>query len=142
MNGRSNRLAAAAAAALGIAMLAPASFAQSQPANPQPPSQANATANPSNPGPAPSDAELKNFAGAAVQVQSIRQSLQPQLAAAKTDSDRTQLKATAEQKMETAVRDHHLSLQRYVQIAQVVQTNSAVRAKVQSFMPPLPQPQS
>lgn len=140
MNGRFNRLAAAAAVTLGIAMLAPAAFAQTQPATPQQaPSQGNPTANPSDTGPAPNDTELKHFADAAVQVQSIRQSLQPQLAAAATNDARTKLKATAEKQMETAVQSHQLSLERYVQIANLVQTDSTVRAKVQKLLPPQPQ---
>jgi hypothetical protein len=136
-NGRLNRLAAAVAVTLGIAMLAPATFAQTEPATPQQtPSQSNPAANPSDTGPAPNDTELKHFANAVVEVQGIRQSLQPQLAAAKTDDARTQLKATAEKKMETAVRSNQLSLDRYVQIAKLVQTNSQVRARVQQLMPP------
>jgi hypothetical protein len=132
------RLAAAVAVTLGIAMLAPATFAQTQPATPQQqtPGQTNPAANPSDTGPAPNDTELKHFADAVVEVQGIRQSLQPQLAAAKTDDARTQLKATAEKKMETAVRSNQLSLDRYVQIAKLVQTNSQVRARVQQLMPP------
>jgi hypothetical protein len=137
MNGRLNRLAAAVAVTQGIAMLAPATFAHTEPATPQQtPSQSNPVANPSDTGPAPNDTELKHFANAVVEVQGIRQSLQPQLAAAKTDDARTQLKATAEKKMETAVRSNQLSLDRYVQIAKLVQTNSQVRARVQQLMPP------
>lgn len=137
MNGRLNRLAAAVAVTLGIAMLAPVSFAQAQPATQQQtPSQSDPAAGPSDTGPAPNDTELKHFANAVVQVQSIRQSLQPQLAAAKSPDARTQLKATAEKKMETAVRDNQLSLDRYVQIAKLVQTNSQIRARVQQLMPP------
>lgn len=138
MNGRLNRLAAAVAVTLGIAMLAPATFAQTQPTTPQqtPPSQSNPAANPSDTGPAPNQTELKHFADAVVQVQSIRQSLQPQLAAATTPDARTKLKATAEKKMETVVKSNQLSLDRYVQIAKLVQTNSQIRARVQKLMPP------
>jgi hypothetical protein len=78
-------------------------------------------------------------------VQNIRQSLQPQLAAAKTADARTQLQQSGEKKMEAAVESHQLTPQRYVQIANLVQTDNSVRAKVQSFMPPQqpqqPQPQ-
>lgn len=139
MNGRFNRFAVAAAVTLGIAMLAPATFA----ATPQQTTpQGNAAASEPGAGPAPSDTELKHFADAAVDVQNIRKSLQPQLAAAKTEDARTQLKATAEKKMETAVRSNQLSLQRYVQIANLVQTDSSVRARVQKLMPPEPAPAS
>jgi hypothetical protein len=38
--------------------------------------------------------------------------------------------------MESAVRSNQLSLDRYVQIAKLVQTDSQVRARVQHLMPP------
>jgi hypothetical protein len=135
MIGRLKHSGAAAAVTLGIAMLAPAAFAQTQPATPQqaPAQDGNAA---SQAGPAPSDAELKQFAGAAVDVQGIRKSLQPQLESAQTADARTKLKAAAEKKMEAVVRSHQLSLQRYVQIANLVQTDSTIRARVQKLMPP------
>lgn len=90
----------------------------------------------------PNDTELKSFAGAAVDVESIRQSLQPQLAAARTADARTKLQQPGEKKMEAAVESHQLSPQRYVQIANLVQTDSGVRARVQKMMPPQPPRQS
>jgi hypothetical protein len=145
MIGRLNRTGVAAAVSLAIAMLAPAALAQTQPAPQQAPSQGNAAASQAEAGPAPNDTELKNFAGAAVDVQNIRQSLQPQIAAAPTADARTKLQQSGEKKMEAAVESHQLSPQRYVQIANLVQTDSSVRAKVQKLMPPQqpqqPQPQ-
>ena len=139
MTGRFNRTGVAIAAALGIAMLAPAALAQTQPATPpQAPAQ-NAAAQP-NTGPAPSDTELKNFAGAVVDVQKIQQSMQPELAAAKTADARTQLQQSAEKKMEAAVQSHQLTPQRYVQIATLAQTDNAVRTKIQRLLPAPPQP--
>ena len=139
MIGRFNPTGIAAAVSLGIAMLAPAALAQTQSATPQQaPTQGNAAAPQADTGPAPNDAELKNFANAAVDVQGIKQSMQPQLAAAQTADARTKLEQTAEKKMEAAVESHQLSPQRYVQIANLVQTDSTVRAKVQQFMPPQP----
>jgi hypothetical protein len=143
MNGQLNRLAAAVAVTLGLALLTPATFAQTQPAAPQqqPPSQGNAAMNPSDTGPAPNDTELKHFAQAIVAVQNIKNSVQPQLASAKTPDDRMKLQQSAEKKMEAAVESHQLSPKRYVQIANLVQTDSTVRAKVQKMMPPQ-QPQA
>jgi hypothetical protein len=135
MIGSLNRTGIVAAVSLAIAMLAPAALAQTQPAPQQAAPQGNA-ASQTDTGPAPSDTELKNFAGAVVDVQNIKNSLQPQLASAKTPDDRTKLKQSAEQKMEAAVESHQLSPKRYVQIANLVQTDSSVRAKVQQFMPP------
>ena len=131
-----NRTGLATAVSLAIAMLAPAALAQSQPAPQQAAPQANAAASQAGAGPAPNDTELKNFAGAAVDVENIRQSLQPQLAAAQTADARTKLQQSGEKKMEAAVESHQLSPQRYVQIANLVQTDSSVRAKVQKMMPP------
>ena len=137
-----NRTGIAAAVSLAIAMLAPAALAQTQPTPQQAPPQGNAAASQTDTGPAPTDTELKNFAGAVVDVQNIKNSLQPELASAKTPDDRTKLKDSAEQKMEAVVESHQLSPKRYVQIANLVQTDSSVRAKVQKFMPPQPaQPQ-
>jgi hypothetical protein len=137
MIGRSNHRGIATAVALGIAMLAPAAFAQNQLATQQQtPPPAGAAASQSDTGATPNDTELKHFADAVVEVQGIRQNLQPQLANAKTEDARTQLKADAEKKMESAVRSNQLSLDRYVQIAKLVQTDSQVRARVQQLMPP------
>jgi hypothetical protein len=122
---------------MAIAMAAPAALAQTQPAGQTPaPPPAGAAATQSGAGPTPNDTELKQFAHAAVDVEQIKKSLQPKLAAAKSPDDRTKLKQNAEKKMEAAVRSNHLSIHRYVQIAQVVQQNSAIRAKVQGYMPP------
>ena len=142
MTGRLNRTGIAAAITLGIAMLAPAALAQTQPATPQQAQpQGNAAPSQADTGPAPTDTELKNFAGAVVDVQNIKNSLQPQLAAAQTADARTKLQQSGEKKMEAAVESHQLSPQRYVQIANLVQTDSSVRAKVQKLMPPQqPQP--
>lgn len=138
MIGSLNRTGMAAAIALGIAMLAPAALAQSQPTPQQAQPQGNAAASQADTGPAPTDTELKNFAGAVVDVQNIKNSLQPQLAAAQSADARTQLQQSGEKKMEAAVESHQLSPKRYVQIANLVQTDSSVRAKVQQFMPPQP----
>jgi len=138
MIGRLNRAGVAVAMALGTAMLAPAALAQTQPATP--PQQAAGSQ--ADAGPAPNDTELKNFAQAIVEVQSIKDSLQPQLAAAPSPDARTKLQQSGEKKMEAAVESHQLSPQRYVQIANLVQTDSTVRAKVQKLLPPEPQASS
>lgn len=142
MIGQFSRTGIAAAVTLGIAMLVPAAaFAQAQPATPQQaPPQAGAAASRADTGPAPNDTELKNFADAALDVQGIKQSMQPQIASAPTADARTKLQAQAEKKMEAAVESHQLSPQRYMQIATLAQTDSSIRGKVQSLMSPQPQP--
>ncbi len=133
MNSRINRTGIAVAVTLATGMLATGAFAQTQPsAQQQPPAQTTAGA-PST-GPAPTDTELKQFALAATDVGNIRKTEQPKIVAAQSADARTQLKQTTEKKMETAVRSHHLSIHRYEQIAEVVQTNSTIRAKVIKLM--------
>jgi len=141
MIGRIKRTGVAAAVSLAIAMLAPAALAQTQPAPQQAPPQGNAAApQAANTGPAPNDTELKNFADAALDVQGIKQSMQPQIASAPTADARTKLQAQAEKKMEAAVESHRLSPKRYMQIATLAQTDSNVRVKVQNLMSPPPPP--
>jgi uncharacterized membrane protein YhiD involved in acid resistance len=129
------KMGAAVTLALGIGMLAPAALARTAtPAQQQAPGQAKTTANRPDTGPTPTDAELKQFAHAAQDVQKIRQTAQPQIAKAKSANARTELQKTAEKKMEAAVRSHHLSVHRYEQIAMVAQTNRAIRAKLIKLM--------
>lgn len=137
-----NRTGVAAAVSLALALLAPLALAQTQPDAPQQ-APAESAASQAETGPAPNDAELKNFALAVVDVQNIKNSLQPEMASAQTADARTKLQAQGEKKMEAAVESHQLSPKRYVQIANLVQTDSSVRAKVQKMMPPQPaQPQA
>ncbi|MGH8182353.1 MAG: DUF4168 domain-containing protein [Rhodanobacteraceae bacterium] len=135
MNLRLHRMSATAAVALSVGMLAPMALAQTQQA-PQPqqaPSQ-NQAAQPGTPGPAPTDTELQHFAQAAREVETIKQTAQPEIAQAKTPDARTKLQQSAEHKMEAAVRSHDLSVQRYEQIAMVAQTDSSVRTKLIKLM--------
>lgn len=141
LNGRFDRAGIAAAVALAIAVAAPAAFAQNGTPQQTPP-PANGAAPAANAGPAPSQAELQNFANAAVQVQGIRKSMQPQLADAQSADAQNQVKAATEKKMEAAVRENHLTLHRYVELANLVQTDSQVRSEVQKLMPPEPAPTS
>lgn len=130
---RLHRLGAAAALTLGASVLAPLAFAQTPPpAQEQAPTQQAPTQ--AAPGPAPTNEELVDFAHAATDVVNIRKSTEPKLQAAKSDDARTKLQQAAEKQMEAAVRNHHLSVQRYEQIAMVVQTNAEVRQKVLQIM--------
>lgn len=131
---RLHRIGAAAAITLGASMLATAAFAQTQTTPQQAPTQSTAPANQTDTGPTPTDAELKQFANAVVDVQKIRKAEQPKIAAAQSADTQTKLKQATEQKMEAAVRSNHLSIHRYEQIAQVVQTNNTIREKVIKLM--------
>lgn len=133
---RLHRKSVTLAVALGIAALTPAAFAQTPPpAQPQASTQATTAAtNKPDTGSAPTSAELQHFADAARDVQSIKQSVQPQMAKARNADDRTKLKVAAEKKMEAAVREHHLSVHRYEQIAMAAQTDPSIRAKLMKLM--------
>ena len=129
------RTGAAAALTVAAALFASGAFAQAQPAPQQAPNPPAASA-PAQPdtGPAPTSAELQQFANAASSVLDIRKATEPKLAAAKDANARTQLQQSAEKQMEAAVQQQHLTVQRYEQIAMVVQTDSSVRAKVIQLM--------
>jgi hypothetical protein len=128
------KIGAAAAMALGIGIMTPAAFAQAAPPSQQAPSQGPKAMSRPATGPTPTNAELQHFAHAARDVQSIRQAAQPQISKTKNPDARTQLQKAAEQKMEAAVRSHHLSVHRYEQIAMVAQTDSTIRAKLVKLM--------
>lgn len=132
---RLQRMGATAALTLVASVFVSTAFAQAQPAPQQAanPPATSAAAQPDT-GPAPTSAELQQFANAASSVLDIRKATEPKLAAAKDDNARTQLQQSAETQMEAAVQQQHLTVQRYQQIAMVVQTDSSVRAKVIQLM--------
>ncbi len=133
---RIQRVGTAAALTLAAALFATTAFAQAQPTPQQPatnPPPASAAAQPGT-GPAPTSAELQQFANAASSVLDIRKATEPKLAAAKDANARTQLQQSAEKQMEAVVQQQHLTVQRYEQIAMVVQTDDSVRAKVIQLM--------
>lgn len=136
MQPRLRRIGSAVAIAIGAAALAPLAFAQQHPAaQSQAPTHA-ATPSASSAGPAPTDAELRDFAHAAKDVQYIREQAQPQIDIAKTPDDRAKLQLAAEHQMEAAVRNNHLTVQRYQQIAMAAQTNATIRTKVMKLLGP------
>ncbi|HEU0195781.1 MAG TPA: DUF4168 domain-containing protein [Nevskiaceae bacterium] len=126
-----HRAAIAAAALLSIGVLAPTAFAQTPAQAPAPAQQPAAKP---NLGPAPSEAELKNFVGAAVDVNKISKAAIPQIQGAKGNAERTKLQQTAETKMQAAVHEHHLTVQRYQQIAMAVQTSPQLRKKANGIL--------
>ncbi|HEX7338712.1 MAG TPA: DUF4168 domain-containing protein [Rhodanobacteraceae bacterium] len=123
-----------AALFLGVSLLASTAFAQT----PHPTTQPQATSGQQAAVAAPTDTELKNFAHAAEGIAGIKQTAQKQLMTAKDSSARTKLEQAAQQKMKATIVSNHLSVQRYIQIAKVVQTNQTVRAKVLKMIQPAP----
>lgn len=122
------------AVAVAATLLAPAVLAAQTPAPAQQAPATSSAPTQANTGPAPTDAELQHFARAAEDVIVIRKATEPKLAAAKDQTARTQLQQGAEKQMEAAIEQQHLSVQRYEQIAMVVQTDSTLRAKVMKLM--------
>ncbi|HEX7381030.1 MAG TPA: DUF4168 domain-containing protein [Nevskiaceae bacterium] len=135
MNQPFHRIGVTAAVVLGLGVLAPGAFAQTgAPAAQAPQQQAAPGMAQPDTGPAPSDSELKHFVAAALDVQHIARGAEPQIEAAKSAADRANLQQAAEKKMEAAVKKQHLSVQRYQQIAMVIQTNHSVQAKVNQML--------
>lgn len=93
-------------------------------------------------GSAPSGAELDRFAHAAVQVGNIKRTAGPEIEAASSKADRAKLEQATVKRIKTAIRSHHLSVHRYLQIIAYVQAHPAEQQKVvalmRQLMPPLP----
>ena len=112
---RSN-IATLAFAALSVAWLAaaPAQTTQSQPEETAVSTQKAA----------PSDAELKSFAGAVVEVHRINDAYIPKLQAADTPDEEQKLEAAALREMVQAVEQEGLSVEKYEEILTQTQTNN------------------
>ena len=104
-------------AAIGAAWLAAA------PAQPtQSLAEQAATTTPKSPAP-PTDAELKSFAGAVVEVHRINDAYIPRLEAASTSDEEKKLEAAALREMVEAVEKEGLSVEKYEQILTQAQTD-------------------
>jgi len=114
---RSN-LVTLALAAIGAAWLAvaPAQTTQSESAKNTPAAQ-KSTSRP------PSDAELKSFAGAVVEVHRINDAYIPKLEAAGTADEEQKLEAAALREMVQAVENEGLSVEKYEDILTQAQTS-------------------
>jgi hypothetical protein len=75
------------------------------------------------PAPAYSDAELKSFAGAVVEVHRINDAYIPKLQAASTPDEEQQLEAAALHEMVQAVEKEGISVEKYEEILTKAQTN-------------------
>jgi len=117
---RSN-IATLAFAALSVAWLAaaPAQTTQSQTEE-----TAVSTQTISTQRAAPSDAELKSFAGAVVEVHRINDAYIPKLQAADTPDEEQKLEAAALREMVQAVEQEGLSVEKYEEILTQTQTNN------------------
>ena len=110
-------LAIAVCAAMSIAV-APLTFAQGAPSE---------TAKPA---PSYSDAELKSFAVAALEVQRINDAYLPKLKTASTPDEQKQVEKVATDEMVKAVEKEGMSVDKYKQIMNHAQTNPEIADKV------------
>lgn len=84
--------------------------------------------------PSYSDAELKSFAVALLEVQRINDAYLPQLKAAKTTEEQQQVEEKASQEMEQAVRTKGLSVDKYKEILTRAQSNPEVAERVKQHL--------
>lgn len=98
------------------------------------PPKASAKATTPNAGLLPTPTELRHFVDAAFAVQKIGRQVRPELKQATNDQERIKLQRQAERKMKAAVRAHHLSVARYQQIYEAMQTKPSVRKQVEELV--------
>ena len=121
MNERSKFLAVTAAALMGIAP-APALFAQAD----EPAAQQNA--------PSYSDAELKSFAVAVLEVQRINNTYLAKLQAAATREEQEQVLQSATDELTQAVEKNGMSVDRFTQILAHAQANPDLAGRVRTHI--------
>jgi len=111
-------------AALGAAWLAvaPAQTTQSPSEQPEASAPKSEAPEPKSATP-PTDAELKSFAGAVVEVHRINDAYIPKFQAAGTSDEEQKLEAAAVREMVQAVENEGLSVEKYEQILTLAQTD-------------------
>lgn len=114
---RSSVMTVAVCAAMGLAW-APAASAQATPPKAE------------QPAPSYSDAELKSFAVAALQVQRINDVYLPKLKSAGTPEEQKQVEKTATAEMVKAVEKEGMSVDKYKQIMNHAQSNPEIAERV------------
>lgn len=87
-----------------------------------------------NTGLPPTPTELRYFVDAAFAVQKIGRQVRPELKQANSDQERIKLQRQAESRMKAAVRAHHLSVARYQQIYEAMQTEPSVKKQVEELV--------
>lgn len=89
---------------------------------------------PSQDNPSYSDAELKSFAGAAVQVERISSSYEPRLKAAQTVKEQRVVEEALSDEMTRAVEQEGLTVDRYKEILKHSLTNPEVSKRVREHI--------
>jgi GTP1/Obg family GTP-binding protein len=80
------------------------------------------------------DAELRAYAVAAVEIQRISEEWQPRLQATRDAEEQTQLRRQAEAEMIEAIRAEDLSLAQYNEIYRLAQSDPNVRQRITTYM--------
>lgn len=81
-----------------------------------------------------SDAELKQFAAAVAQLQEIKQQHSDQLAQAGDRNKARKIQSRMQQKMQQAIKDEGLAINRYVRIGEAVKRDQDLNSRVQELM--------
>jgi hypothetical protein len=88
----------------------------------------------------PTRAELEDFAQAVVAIGSVKQAAQPGISSASTPAERARLERAATAQIKAAIRSHHLSERRYLQIIAFIDDHPATQHQVIALMKQLPIP--
>jgi hypothetical protein len=115
-------LAMAICAATSVIAVGPVTAAQGPDRQPAPEAQ--------QPAPSYSDAELKSFAVAVVQVQRINDAYLPKLKTASTPEEQQQVEKTATSEMVKAVQKEGMTVEKYKQIMNHAQSNPEIGDRV------------
>ncbi len=78
--------------------------------------------------------DLKTYAVAALEVKKISETYQPQLQAAKSPDEQKAVQQEAMQKMAEAVQNNGLSVQKYNQITDTMQSSPEVAKQVEGYL--------
>lgn len=103
----------------------PLIFAQAQEAPTEPTEQS---------APSYSDAELKSFAVAAIEVKRIHDAYAPKFESATSPAEQQQVQQTASQEMVRAVEKEGISVEKYEEIAGQVNVNPAIAERVREHL--------
>lgn len=89
---------------------------------------------------APTNIELDEFAEAVIATGNIRRAARRRIVGASSATERTRLEHQAARAIKAAIRRHHLSLQRYLQIIAFINAHPATQRKFVALMKALPMP--
>lgn len=89
---------------------------------------------------APTNIELDEFAEAVIATGNIKRAARRSIVGATSATERTRLEHQATRAIKSAIRRHHLSLQRYLQIVAFINAHPATQRQFVALMKALPMP--